>query len=121
MGLARRFKVMIGSDSAGMPSEGKGPAWENQYETLRKRWGTVPTATSVFESTTKLTALSDEALLVEWERARTDITTGPEVGGHWLQLAYPRSRWVRDGRPRFIYQEFHNNDFNWFDLLYRGQ
>jgi SAM-dependent methyltransferase len=78
-----------------------------------------------------------------------------KVGGRWLQLAYPKSRWVRDGRPRFahwgvvtdgegtpwaewldlekllgvfgpakfdvvLYQEFHNSDFNWFDLLYRG-
>jgi len=78
-----------------------------------------------------------------------------KVGGHWLQLAYPKARWVRDGRPRFahwgvvtdgegtpwaewydldklfgmfapakfdvvLYQEFHNQDFNWFDLLYRG-
>jgi SAM-dependent methyltransferase len=72
------------------------------------------------------------------------------VGGRWLQLAYPKSRWVRDGRPRFghwgvvtpwaewldkekllgilapakfdviLYQEFHNQDFNWFDLLYHG-
>ena len=268
MGLIRKFKVLIGSDSAGMPSEGNGPAWENPYETLRKRWGAVPTATAAFENTTKLMALSDEALLVEWERARTDITTGSEVahrgwyhmlyadsmrgkkvmdvgsgfavdsitfaqhgakltfvdlvetnlkvlarlckimslnevrfvylqdleslipldtdydvimamgslhhapvdilkpeyqellrhlkvGGRWLQLAYPKSRWIRDGRPRFahwglatdgagtpwaepydldkllgmfgsarfdvvLYQEFHNGDFNWFDLLYRG-
>ncbi len=78
-----------------------------------------------------------------------------KVGGRWLQLAYPKSRWIRDGRPRFahwgvvtdgdgtpwaewldlekllgvfgpakfdvvLYQEFHNSDFNWFDLLYRG-
>ena len=78
-----------------------------------------------------------------------------KVGGRWLQLAYPKSRWIRDGRPRFahwgvvtdgegtpwaewldlekllgmlapakfdvvLYQEFHNHDFNWFDLLYRG-
>lgn len=78
-----------------------------------------------------------------------------KVGGRWLQLAYPRSRWVREGRERFtkwgeitdgpgtpwaewydlpkllkmfeparfdivLYQEFHNGDFNWFDLLYRG-
>jgi 2-polyprenyl-3-methyl-5-hydroxy-6-metoxy-1,4-benzoquinol methylase len=78
-----------------------------------------------------------------------------KVGGRWLQLAYPKSRWVRDGRPRFahwgmvtdgagtpwaewldvekllgmlapakfdvvLYQEFHNHDFNWFDLLFRG-
>jgi 2-polyprenyl-3-methyl-5-hydroxy-6-metoxy-1,4-benzoquinol methylase len=78
-----------------------------------------------------------------------------KVGGRWLQLAYPRSRWLRDGRPPFrqwgemtdgvgtpwcewydvpkllgmfepakfevvLYQEFHNSDFNWFDLLYLG-
>jgi 2-polyprenyl-3-methyl-5-hydroxy-6-metoxy-1,4-benzoquinol methylase len=79
-----------------------------------------------------------------------------KVGGRWLQLAYPRSRWVREGRMPFsewgkhtdpgatpwcewydlakllrmlapakfdvvLYQEFHNGDFNWFDLLYRGK
>jgi 2-polyprenyl-3-methyl-5-hydroxy-6-metoxy-1,4-benzoquinol methylase len=78
-----------------------------------------------------------------------------KVGGRWLQLAYPKARWIRDGRPRFSHwgfttdgpgtpwaewydleklldmfgsakfdvvlsQEFHNQDFNWFDLLYRG-
>jgi SAM-dependent methyltransferase len=78
-----------------------------------------------------------------------------KVGGRWLQLAYPKARWIRDGRPRFahwglvtdgpgtpwaewldpekllsmfapakfdvvLYQEFHNSDFNWFDLLYRS-
>lgn len=78
-----------------------------------------------------------------------------KIGGRWLQLAYPKSRWLRDGSPSFdvwgpmidgpgtpweewydvpkllsmfepakfdviLYQEFHNSDFNWFDLLYRG-
>lgn len=78
------------------------------------------------------------------------------IGGRWLQLAYPRRRWIRDGRPSFdqwgemtdgdgtpwaewydlpkllslmeparfdvvLCQEFHNSDFIWFDLLYRGQ
>jgi FkbM family methyltransferase len=78
-----------------------------------------------------------------------------KVGGRWLQLAYPNTRWIRDGKPPFskwgemtdgvgtpwcepydvskllnilapakfeivLYQEFHNGDFNWFDLLYRG-
>jgi hypothetical protein len=78
-----------------------------------------------------------------------------KVGGRWLQLAYPRSRWIREGRMPFskwgehtdpgktawcewydlpkllrmlapakfdvvLSQEFHNGDFNWFDLLYRG-
>ncbi len=79
-----------------------------------------------------------------------------KLGGRWLQLAYPKARWVRDRRPRFahwglttdgagtpwaewydvekllkmfdfarfdivLYQEFHNSDYNWFDLLYRGR
>jgi 2-polyprenyl-3-methyl-5-hydroxy-6-metoxy-1,4-benzoquinol methylase len=75
------------------------------------------------------------------------------VGGRWLQLAYPKARWIREGSPAFdvwgpmtdgpgtpwaewydlpkllsmleparfdvvLHREFHNNDFNWFDLLY---
>ena len=79
-----------------------------------------------------------------------------KIGGRWLQLAYPRARWIREGREPFskwgemtdgagtpwcewydlpkllrmlepgkfevvLYQEFHNSDFNWFDLLYMGQ
>jgi FkbM family methyltransferase len=78
-----------------------------------------------------------------------------KIGGRWLQLAYPFSRWIRDGRPPFhkwgemtdglgtpwcepydlpkllgmfapaqfdvvLYHEFHNCEFNWFDVLYRG-
>jgi SAM-dependent methyltransferase len=76
-----------------------------------------------------------------------------KVGGRWLQLAYPKSLWIKNGRPTFdkwgqmlerstweewydvpkllsmfepakfdvvLYREFHNGDFNWFDLLYRG-
>jgi 2-polyprenyl-3-methyl-5-hydroxy-6-metoxy-1,4-benzoquinol methylase len=78
-----------------------------------------------------------------------------KVGGRWLQLAYPKSRWIREGQLPFdqwaaivdgpgtpweewydvpkllsmlepatfdvvLYQEFHDNDFNWFDLQYRG-
>jgi len=73
------------------------------------------------------------------------------VGGRWIELAYPRSRWVRDGRKPFtswgkttdggapwmewhdlekvksflapatfevvLEREFHNADFNWFDLV----
>lgn len=77
-----------------------------------------------------------------------------KVGGRWLQLAYPKSLWIKAGRPTFdkwgqmlerspweewydvpkllsmfeparfdvvLYREFHNGDFNWFDLLYRGR
>jgi len=268
MGLVRKFRAIMGSDLAGEPSDGKGAAWELPYETLRKRWVEVPSGENVFEKTTNLMQLPDDALLAFWEKARKDITTGAEfahrgwyhtlyadfmrgkkvmdvgsgfgvdpitfaqhgarvtfvdlvetnlkvlerlcrimglkdarfvllnelgslrpldadydvimamgsmhhapvdilkpeyrellrhlkVGGRWLQLAYPKARWVRDKRPRFahwglttdgpgtpwaewydvekllgmfapsefevvLYQEFHNSDFNWFDLLYRG-
>jgi SAM-dependent methyltransferase len=74
-----------------------------------------------------------------------------KVGGRWIELAYPKSRWQREGKPSFerwgkrtdsgapwmewydtdkllsllkpatfrpvMYFEYHNSDFNWFDLL----
>src|SRR5216683_8272007 len=268
MGLMYRLRELKNFRKTGIPSDADGPAWERPYETLRKKWVQVPTTASGSAKTANLLALPDEALLAEWEKARQDITTGPEfahrgwyhalyadgmrgkkvmdvgsgfgvdsitfaqhgarltfvdlvetnlkvlerlckimnlkdvqfvhlqdleslkpldtdydvimamgsmhhapmdilkpeyqellrhlkVGGRWLQLAYPKARWVRDGRPRFahwglttdgpgtpwaewldveklssmfgparfdvvLYQEFHNSDFNWFDLLYRG-
>ncbi|MFC1485566.1 class I SAM-dependent methyltransferase [Candidatus Latescibacterota bacterium] len=78
-----------------------------------------------------------------------------KIGGRWLQLAYPITRWEREGCLPFnewgertdgkgtpwaeaydikkllslfetavfdvvICVEFHNNDFIWFDLIYRG-
>jgi 2-polyprenyl-3-methyl-5-hydroxy-6-metoxy-1,4-benzoquinol methylase len=269
MGFVRKFRAIIGSDLAGEPSDGKSASWQLPYETLRRKWVSVPSGDGVSEKTTNLMQLSDDELLARWEKARHDITTGPEfahrgwyhalyadgmrdkkvldvgsgfgvdsitfaqhgakltfvdlvetnlkvlerlchimglkepqfvylqdlsalkpldtdydvimamgsmhhapqdvlrpeyrellrhlkVGGRWLQLAYPKARWVRDRRPRFahwglttdgpgtpwaewydlskllsmfepakfdvvLYQEFHNSDFNWFDLLYRGK
>lgn len=79
-----------------------------------------------------------------------------KIGGRWLQLAYPKARWKREGGKPFsewgkmtdgeatpwaewydlpkllelmspaqfdtvLYHEFHNHDFNWFDLIYRGK
>jgi SAM-dependent methyltransferase len=268
MGLVELLKELKNFRKTGIPSEVNGPAWERPYETLRKRWNAVPTTRTGIQSTASLLELPDQALLAEWEKARQDITTGPEfahrgwyhalyadgmrgkkvmdvgsgfgvdsitfaqhgarltfvdlvetnlkvlqrlckimslsevrfvlfedlnslkpldtdydvimamgslhnapdpvmkpeyqvllghlkVGGRWLQLAYPRSRWIREGRSPFskwgeitdgpgtpwcepyelekllqmfapakfdvvLYQEFHNGDFNWFDLLYRG-
>jgi 2-polyprenyl-3-methyl-5-hydroxy-6-metoxy-1,4-benzoquinol methylase len=74
-------------------------------------------------------------------------------GGRWIELAYPKTRWVREGRmderewgsktdggapwmewhdlakldfilspatfDTVLYLEFHNSDFNWFDLIRR--
>jgi len=268
MGLLYRIKELKNFRKNGIPSEGESAAWEKPYETLRKKWVEVPTTAARSEKTTRLLELPDHALLVEWEKARKDITTGNEFahrgwyhalyadgmrgkkvmdigsgfgvdsitfaqhgarltfvdlvesnlkvlarlcrilglqdvrfvhfqdlsslvaldndydvimamgslhnapekvmkpeyqellrhlkgGGRWLQLAYPRSRWIREGRSPFskwgemtdgagtpwcewydlekllrmlepakfevvLYQELHNGDFNWFDLLYRG-
>ncbi len=79
-----------------------------------------------------------------------------KLGGRWLQLAYPKTRWAREGRLPFdrwgertdgagtpwmewydlekvlrlmaparfdvvLDLEFHNSDFNWFDLLLRSR
>ncbi len=79
-----------------------------------------------------------------------------KIGGRWIQLAYPKSRWIREGKLPFyewgektdgegtpwiewydldkllkllepakfdviLYFEFHNNDFNWFDLIKRDE
>jgi len=268
MGLVAYLKELKNFRKNGRPEQAKDAAWNKPYDTLRKRWEAVPTTHTEFVSTNRLLALSDDALLAEWEKARADITTGPEwehrgwyhalyadsmrgkkvmdigagfgvdsitfaqhgarltfvdlvetnlqvlarlckilglvdakfvlfqdlhslkpldtdydaimamgslhnapehvmqpeyqelvrhlkIGGRWLQLAYPRSRWIREGRMPFskwgehtdpgktpwcewydlpkllhmlapakfdvvLYQEFHNGDFNWFDLLYRA-
>jgi len=76
------------------------------------------------------------------------------VGGRWIELAYPKERWIREGRMPFdqwgaktdggapwmewhdlqtvlgflapatfevvFTVNFHNDDFNWFDLLRRS-
>jgi SAM-dependent methyltransferase len=77
------------------------------------------------------------------------------IGGRWIELAYPKARWEREGKLPFdqwglqtdgagtpwvewydldklqailkpaqfdviLYFEFHNGDFNWFDLLRRA-
>jgi len=260
--------VMSPWQSAGSAAQAIGD-WTRPYETLRKKWVEVPVSAVGRMKTTDLLKLADDVLLDEWQKARLDVTTGPEwahrgwyhtlyaegmrgkkvmdvgsgfgvdsitfaqhgakltfvdlvetnlnvlerlcrimglndahfhvlhdvdslrsldtdydvimamgslhhapaevmrpecqelvghlrVGGRWLQLAYPESRWIRDGRPPFskwgemtdgvgtpwcewydvpkllsmfgpakfdvvLYQEFHNHDFNWFDLVYRGR
>jgi 2-polyprenyl-3-methyl-5-hydroxy-6-metoxy-1,4-benzoquinol methylase len=269
MGMIQRLKEFKNFRKDGRPEQGRNLLWDKPYEVLRKKWAEVPLSAQGRIRTSDLLALSDEALLREWESARAEITTGkqfahrgwyhalyadgmrgkkvmdvgsgfgvdpitfaqhgarvtfvdlaetnlkvlerlckimgltevkfvqfedleslrpldadydvimamgslhhapaevirPElqellkhlkVGGRWLQLAYPRSRWIREGRSPFsvwgeitdgpgtpwtewydlpkllkqfepakfdvvLYQEFHNGDFNWFDLVYRGR
>jgi len=78
-----------------------------------------------------------------------------KIGGRWIELAYPKIRWEREGSLPFdqwgektdgpgtpwmewydleklkkrlepakfdvvLYLEFHNSDFNWFDLIRRA-
>jgi 2-polyprenyl-3-methyl-5-hydroxy-6-metoxy-1,4-benzoquinol methylase len=100
MGLVRKFRAMVGSDLAGEPSDGKSGAWELPYETLRKRWGEVPSGDNVFEKTTNLMQLSDDGLLAFWEKARKEITTGPEFAHrgwyHTLYADFMRGKKVMD-------------------------
>src|SRR6266478_3874655 len=89
MGIVRKIKVMIGSDSAGMPEEGRSEAWQLPYETLRKKWVEVPTTATGTQKTTNFLGLPDDALLAEWEMARRDITTGPEFAHRgWYHALY---------------------------------
>ena len=83
------------------------------------------------------------------------VVTKLRLGGRWIQLAYPRERWVREGAAPFdrwgintdgdgtpwaewydlpkvlallaphrfdpvLTFNFHNDDFNWFDLVRRS-
>ena len=100
MGVVRRFMAMIGSDLAGSPSEGKSAAWKNPYDTLREKWVSVPSGENVFEKTTNLIKLSDDALLAQWQKARHDITTGAEFAHrgwyHTLYADFMRGKKVMD-------------------------
>ena len=89
MGLVRKFRAIIGSDLAGEPSDGKSASWQLPYENLRKRWNAVPTTRAEFESTAKQIDLPDQQLLASWEKARADITTGPEFAHRgWYHTLY---------------------------------
>src|SRR5277367_6545245 len=89
MGIVRKIQVMLGSDAAGMPSEGHGDAWQSPYETLRKKWVQVPVTKLGAKKTTNLLELSDNALLAEWENARAEITTGSEFAHRgWYHALY---------------------------------
>ena len=89
MDLIHTLKELKNFRKTGVPSDSKNPAWKIPFETLRKKWVQVPTGASASEQTTKLIALSDEALLAEWEKARRDITTGPAfIHRGWYHALY---------------------------------
>ena len=85
----------------------------------------------------------------------TELVNHLKIGGRWIQLAYPKIRWERDGKLPFekwgektdgegtpwcewyslekvlallqparfnpvLSFNFHNDDFNWFDLIREG-
>src|SRR6266851_10252751 len=89
MGLVELLKELKNIRKTGIPSDGRSAAWGIPYETLRKRWNAVPTTRTGIQSTTNLLSLSDDALLAEWEKARGDITTGPEFAHRgWYHALY---------------------------------
>ena len=78
MDLIHTPKELKNFCNTGVPYDSNSSAWKTSFETLRKKWDQVPTGASAAEKTTNLITLSDETLLAEWDKARRDITTGPE-------------------------------------------
>src|SRR5882724_4989277 len=92
MDLLYALKELKNFRKTGVPSDSKSAAWKTPFDTLRKKWVQVPTGASTSEKTTQLIALPDEALLAEWEKARRDITTGPEFAHRgWYHALYAES------------------------------
>ena len=94
MNLIHTLKELKSFCKTGLPHDSKSSAWKRSFETLRKKCDRVPMGASASEKTTNLITLSDEALLAEWEKARRDITTGPE-----LPTAAGMTRQMRMGVP----------------------
>lgn len=66
--------------------------WQKPFETLRDKWGEVPTTRSGRRRTTDLLRLSDEELLAEWMTSREDITTGSQFSHRgWYHMLYADS------------------------------
>jgi 2-polyprenyl-3-methyl-5-hydroxy-6-metoxy-1,4-benzoquinol methylase len=100
MSLLTRVKTLIGpSAPPSAVSEGAND-WSRPYDVLREKWVEVPTTRSGRIKTTRLSELSDEALLNEWENARKDITTDSQFAHRgWYHALYAngmRGRKVMD-------------------------
>jgi FkbM family methyltransferase len=110
--------------------------------TLRKDYDVIFCCGSFINAPLELARMEAQALLEHLS-----------VGGRWIELGYPKSRWEREGRIPFdqwgektdggapwiewhdmekvlymlapakfdpvLHLEFHNSDFNWFDLIRR--
>jgi len=89
MDLLNTLKEWKNFRKTGVPSDSKNAAWKTPFDTLRKKWDQVPTRAFASEKTSKLVALSDKALLEEWENTRQNITTGPEFTHRgWYHALY---------------------------------
>jgi 2-polyprenyl-3-methyl-5-hydroxy-6-metoxy-1,4-benzoquinol methylase len=89
MDLIHTLKELKNFRKTGVPSDSKNAAWKTPFDTLRKKWDQVPTRAFASEKTSKLVALSDKALLEEWENTRQNITTGPEFTHRgWYHALY---------------------------------
>ncbi len=54
MGLMYRIKELKNFRKTGKPSEGKSAEWKSPFDTLRKKWDTVPTTASESAKTANL-------------------------------------------------------------------
>src|SRR5271170_1448373 len=89
MDLIYLLKELKNFRKTGMPSDSKGAPWITPFDTLRKKWVTVPTTALGSQKTTELLKLSNQELLAEWEKARVDITTGPDFSHRgWYHALY---------------------------------
>ncbi|AGB01504.1 hypothetical protein Metfor_0431 [Methanoregula formicica SMSP] len=67
----------------------RSPKWERPFETLREKWGEIPTTRDGRMKTTELLKLSDKDLLKEWSRGKLSRTTDTEfdIRG-WYHVLY---------------------------------
>jgi len=74
--------------------------WENPFEKLRKKWGTIPSGNDLRQDSTYLLTLSDAEVLAQWERALAHDTQGTGFGlrgwYHELYRAFMSGKKVLD-------------------------
>jgi 2-polyprenyl-3-methyl-5-hydroxy-6-metoxy-1,4-benzoquinol methylase len=89
MSLLTRVKTLLGSTASPAAASEGANDWSRPYDVLREKWVEVPTTRNSRIKTTRLSELSDEALLIEWENARRDITTSSQFAHRgWYHALY---------------------------------